>query len=398
MNNTNHTTGLRNRWLRVLCVVAIGGIFFAYGLGVGHYRWPPFGLIYEAKTTVTQSLRASSPITEYLGEQELLQYAFTDPLSETDLYYPPITSLEGIRDANQRIFMLRNDFETAYRDLVVLGAQQVVRPVGVQPVVKVNFRHQGRDYEAFAYGHLPASCDSRTTASLIIPGSGLNQSLVIVTNDTANYHHGILEALDERGGETFILIKPNEDFLAWHDGKGKKLSGDFIWNWHLNRDGSYSVSYIVKSLAFTKWMQGCYSQSIVAGLSQGGAAAFMNAIQSRPDIAVVSSGTSVLNSLAEWSGAGTQLHAVPGFGKLSSKDYLFEQLGSSKTQWFFSWGRAETGTYKIEAEERITAKVIEELPNVTVVIHDGGHIFPLVDIRELLETLEGTAFEDGSGL
>ena len=77
-----------------------------------------------------------------------------------------------------------------------------------------------------------------------------------------------------RGGGVYTFIKPNEDFLAWHDGNGKKLSGDFIWNWHLNREGSYSVSYLVQSLAFTKWMKGCFKKTLIAGLSQGGAAAY----------------------------------------------------------------------------------------------------------------------------
>jgi hypothetical protein len=41
----------------------------------------------------------------------------------------------------------------------------------------------------------------------------------------ANYHQIILDALS---AGAFLLIKPNEDFVAWHDGKGKKLSSDFI--------------------------------------------------------------------------------------------------------------------------------------------------------------------------
>ena len=164
--------------------------------------------------------------------------------------------------------------------------------------MKVRFSYQSREYESFAYGTLPEACTETVTASLIIPGSGLNQSLGIATGDTANYHNGILNALND-GGAIYTFIKPNEDFLAWHDGKGNKINGSFIWNWHLNREGSYSVSYLVKSIAFTKWMKGCFGKTIVAGLSQGGLAALVNAIQSHPTMVVVASGHTLLNNMAE---------------------------------------------------------------------------------------------------
>ena len=185
-----------------------------------------------------------------------------------------------------------------------------------------------------------------------------------------------------RGG-ILTLIKPNEDFLAWHDGNGKKLSGDFIWNWHLNREGSYSVSYLVQSLAFTKWMQGCFDRTLVAGLSQGGAAAMLNALQSEPDLAIVASGSSVINDLAEWSGH-SQLIGVPGYRALSRPEYLVDRLKQSPAQWFFSWGKQEIGTYRIEAEEQRTAEVIRMLPNVTTAVHDEGHVFPVQEIRSFL--------------
>ena len=65
-----------------------------------------------------------------------------------------------------------------------------------------------------------------------------------------------MDALRQAGVlQIYTLIKPNEDILAWHDGQGHKVHGNYIWNWHLNRAGSYSVSYLVQSLAFAKWMK-----------------------------------------------------------------------------------------------------------------------------------------------
>lgn len=167
------------------------------GVGVGFYHWFPFRQLHWAKNTLTQL--QPEPVVEFRGEAELLAYAFTDPVEETDLYYPPITDLAGIRRANDRIFMLRQGFETAYEDLQVLAAEQLNRPQGPLPVVRVRFQYQDRMHEAFAYGRLPAFCEYNNSASLIIPGSGLNQSLGIATGDKANYHHGIFGALNAGG-------------------------------------------------------------------------------------------------------------------------------------------------------------------------------------------------------
>lgn len=308
---------------------------------------------------------------------------FTDPIDEEDLYFSPITSIENIQEANQRIFKQRDGFETAYRELKINNVSQVYRPDGKHPVVKVCYSYQSRNHEAFAYGALPKG--KLGLASLVIPGSGVNQSLSIANKESANYHYGIMSALNLRGNVVYTLIKPNEDFLAWHDGRGKKLNGDVIYNWHLNRNGSYSASYLVDSLALVKWMKSCFHQTIVAGLSQGGAAALINARYSEPTAAIVASGHSILNDKTEWSGH-SQIIGVPGYAELARKENLVRVLGSSPTQWMFSWGRGEIGTYRIEANEGVTANAIIHLSNVTIVTHEEGHVFPVTEIQAFLKS------------
>ena len=196
--DTTISTAKGRRWWKPMAGVSLAATLFAYGVGVGHYQWPPFWQIQGVRNTLTQLL--PEPVVEYRGEAELLVYAFTDPVEEADLYYPSITELAGIRRANDRIFTLRQGFETAYQVLHVLAAEQLSRPQGAVPVVRVRFEYQDREHEAFAYGRLPGVCDGNNSSSLIIPGSGLNQSLGIATGDKANYHHGILDALNAGGG------------------------------------------------------------------------------------------------------------------------------------------------------------------------------------------------------
>ncbi len=368
------------RLLAASSVLLIGA--FLLGVGVVFYKWPPLHAIQTLKRSLQTWLPASRQ-PEYRGERELLDLAFMDPVNEIGLYYPPIKSLEGIREANQRIFMHQDGFETAYADLTVIDATQLTREAGSQPVVRVRFHHQGNEHEAFAYGRIPEICPARNWATLIVPGSGVNQSLPIASGDPENYHYGILPALIPINGRVFTLIKPNEDLLALHDGHGKKLHGNFIWNWHLNRDGSYSVSYLVQSLAFMKWMRGCFSSTLVAGLSQGGAAAMLNALQSRPDRAIVASGCSVLIGDADWS-EHNQLIGVAQFSRLNEGPGLIEALRDSPTEWLFSWGRGETATYRIEANDGPTKRLLESNKLATVVIHNGGHAFPREEIAQWL--------------
>lgn len=109
----------------------------------------------------------------------------------------------------------------------------------------------------------------------------------------------------------------------------------------------------------------------------------LNSLQSKPNQAIVASGHSIINAKAEWSG-DSQLIGVPGYAEISRQEVLIDRLRQSPTQWFFSWGKQETGSYRIEAEEQRTAEVIRMLPNVTTAVHDKGHIFPVQEIRSFL--------------
>ena len=100
--------------------------------------------------------------------------------------------------------------------------------------------------------------------------------------------------------------------------------------------------------------------------------------------------------MAEWSGPG-QLIGVPGYAKLSEAEFLLNQISSTQTAWFFSWGKKEVGTYRIEAEEGITANIIGGLPNVKIVIHNAGHIFPVEEIRRFIDEHIPQTFEPEGG-
>lgn len=317
----------------------------------------------------------SAPIDDAL----LLRFAFPDSVAGGWLLEKPIESVSDIRIFNNSIFMLAENFEHCYNCIVVQGAVQLSDATASKQAVRVTFTYQGRKHYSLAYGQLPESCSGQGDSALIIPGSGFNQSTAINAKEPANYHDGILNALAEVP-HVYTFVKPNEDALAWHNGSGAKLTGDMIWNYHINRGGSYSVSYLAQSLAFVKWMKGCFGKTVVAGVSQGGGATMLNALQSKPTLAIVSSGHSLLFDQVEWAGSN-QLVNVPGYSRLAKASHLVDSLGNSPTKWLFTWGRGDTDFYKIESDSRFTANHIEPLHNVDVTIHDGGHVFPVEEIR-----------------
>jgi len=101
----------------------------------------------------------------------------------------------------------------------------------------------------------------------------------------------------------------------------------------------------------------------------------LNALQSKPNLAIVAAGHSIISGDVEWSGHN-QLILVPSYpADLSRSENLVSRLRQSQTQWFFSWGLKEVGIFKIEAEEQRAAKVISGLSNVPNSIFDGGHVF-----------------------
>jgi len=316
--------------------------------------------------------------TIQINDVDILRLGFVDPVATDWLLHDPINNVVGVRSSNNAVFMLAEGFENSFDCITVQAATELTDRTNTRHAVRVAYRYRGTDFTALAYGRLPTNCGIGS-AALVIPGSGLNQATSIVDRDAGNVHRGILDALGSVT-QTYALVKPNEDSLAWHNGKGMKLTGDMIWNYHVNRGGSYSVSYLMQSLAFVKWMKTCFDKTVVAGVSQGGAATLLNALQSKPTAAVVSSGHSLLFDQVEYAGHN-QLLNVPGYASLAKSANLVAALAASPSSWLFSWGRLDSDIYKVEAETGFTASYIRPLANVDVSIHDGGHEFPVADVR-----------------
>lgn len=368
-----------SRAIRLLAILFILLTGFFWGAATVAYKITPFNNligIYEKFQKKEQKT----------GDEELLQYAFNDPALSSRSYFPNVRSLKDLQGLNQDIFISQEWFSSAFKEIRIGDTEELVDSEG-HKIIKVSFQLNRRRFEAFAYGSKPENCGSKQVSVFVIPGSGFNQGFAIASRNDKNYHAGIFPLLDNGAVDPYVLIKPNEDFLSWTNGSGKKVTGDFIFNWHINRGGSYSVSYLTQALAVQKYLESCFKQTVIAGLSQGGFAALLVGLQSAPTTTIVASGYSVVTRVVEWSGP-QQIIGVPNQAELYKPEVIKQALEESPTNWLFTWGLSEVGTHRIEARDLITFKILNPLTNVESIVHNGGHEFPMAEIYRFLQKYE----------
>lgn len=312
---------------------------------------------------------ANSSSTKHVEESNrydsLMSYAFTDPLVAHPVL-PKADNLEAIHANLDRLFVPYEQFYGSF-DRLALGNGKLDADL-----YSLDYELGGKAFTASAYFAGAKSPREDSCGALIIPGTGKNQSSEIFNRTSGNYHGGIFKLANNRC-DTYVLIKPNEDILAIHNGQ-KKLNYDFIKVYLLNVGGSYSAGYLIDSLALAKQISEAYDQFYLLGLSQGGQAALYNALQSKPDKAVISSGFSVLHEKLLWANAKQIM--LPDIMTYYNNRKIQDDISTMATKYLFTYGRREDGPYGIEADEQLTCKYFSALENVSCEVHDGGHEFP----------------------
>lgn len=369
-----YRSNIKRKIVRVLILAISGLTLFSYGIAVGNYKIFPYALIKSIKTYVVSSELEDKT---YLGEKELLRRAFVDKMIKNQIY-PPTKTVTEINTKIKEMFVPARLFTNAYPNIEIIDHLFIANEI-----LKVNYRLNNKTLSAYAYykRHKDRTPEIMN-AALIIPGSGINQSSEIYSRNKDNYHGDIL-SVTEKFCDTFVFVKPNEDFLAIHNGT-HKLSYNFIINWLLNNGGSYSAHYLINSLAITQFLKSKYKKVIVLGLSQGGAAALINSLQSKPSGAIIASGFSVLTR--QVSGSGFNQIVIPGIYRELGNDDIYDMISKSKTEFLFTYGKKEKGTYKIEAYENFTGDYFNKLDNVKCYIHSNGHTFPLKIVDEFISS------------
>ncbi len=367
MNIKHLSNTIYHHQFSIFSIIAALLLSFIYGIAVMQYHIPPYTLLKKIKQSV---------MAHMIEDKNLIDLAFTDPLIEEEKIFEPIDSLDDIKKMNELMFLPVEHFFDAYKHITITDYTFINDDNN--NILTLTYSLGNKTYTAYAYA--PAAVTTEKPAALIIPGSGINQSFEIHEGKNTNYQSNIIDILGEEY-QKFILIKPNGSPLAIHNEK-YKLNKDFIINWQINTGGSYSAHYIANSLAITKFLQNRYSYTMIVGLSQGGAAALINSLQSEPDATIVASGFSIMDYDILWSGHDQII--IPGLYQKLNADYIHKRISKMKTKFLFTYGKEEVGTYKEESIEQKTCTFFKELSHVTCGIHDGGHEYPAQMIQKFL--------------
>ncbi len=332
---------------------------FIWGLATIQYKIVPYKqILYLLDVFKSEDDSNQSP--------SVLDQHFVAKLSTRDsLKYPPIKKLEELYS---RIDNYRLDIDA----LADSFDRIEVRGFNVsQHVLAVTYQLDEKIDTAFAYLNPSSIKKNKEVGILIIPGSGTNQSSAIYYDIGNNYQKSI-DNLVKEYGDAIILVKPNEDFLAIHNGKNKISEVSYV-NYLLNVGSSYSYYYLVQSMAIMKYIKSNYDQSVVCGLSQGGVAALLNALQSSPDKAVIASGFSTLKDFPYRSGLDQIV--IPDHKSIYNSRDIKEMIRNSSTQFLFTWGLEEKTIHGSDAKQMISAKLFAGLSNVVTFSHPGGHSY-----------------------
>ncbi len=303
-----------------------------------------------------------------------MEVAFTDSLiQENEQILPAVSSIDDMEKILQGSLNDNEEFYHFYREIKIIESK-----ARNENILEIVYSIRGKRRSAYAY--LKGSAN-HALGFLVIPGSGQNQGYAMINDSRDNYQKNIIKILQPYAS-LYVLIKLNQGNYAIHDGK-QKLNKNFIVNYFLNRGGSYSARYIEDALALTKYIQQRHDYCGIAGLSQGGEAALISALFSKPDYAIISSGYTVLTDKIEYASHNQII--IPGIQRMINSNAIRDSIAAAKTKWLFTWGKRESDLYGIEAVDSLTVKKIGPLPNVTYGIHYQGHIYPDTLIKEFMD-------------
>lgn len=339
---------------------------FIFGAITVYKRLPPY-------------VFASVYIKPYLTMYEADSYfnnIFVDPIiKKEDLLYSPIKNKKKL-DEKINVFKGFSTTENLYQDISIIKGSMKSN------YVEVIYSYKNKKDTLYAYLKKSLLKNSKK-AMHIIPGSGLNQSSeILYKNSILDNYQSTIDDLVYEYGDCYIFIKPNEDILALHNGS-KKISEIQFVNYLLNNSSSYSGYYITQTVALSKYLKEKYEELNLFGLSQGGQAALINAIESKPEKAIISSGYSVLMDSSYPSNLRQII--IPGFHIKYSSDSIYNFIKKSRTSFLFTYGKKEVDIYRREAHLDITKKKFKNLDNVQVVKHPEGHVYPLKEIKSFIE-------------
>lgn len=306
-------------------------------------------------------------------ESAFYESLFTDELINEGLRYPACGGIQEIQSRIENMKVHLDHLDSIDRRISIISADIN------SGLLELCYSYQNRVDTAFAYYKPCTSNNSPSLGILVIPGSGLNESIKIA-NNLGTYQQEIDDCL-QNYSDVFILIKPNEGILAIHNGKSK-LGGQAYFNRMVNAGTSYSGYYILQGLAISKYLKKQYCKSGVSGLSQGGLASLYVGSLSGVDFGIVASGYTIHMQHAYPSGHDQIL--APGFNWHYKPTIIRERIMNTSGKFLFSFGLRDNLLYRLEYATKSTQRLLD-LPNTSFNYHQGHHQYDTASISSFLK-------------
>jgi hypothetical protein len=358
---------------RLIYLCLLPAFFFAGANFIYSKHWPYHFLRQLGVGGIAQKINFDS-----VG---LFKELFSDDLKARDRFSPDIVNRAALVEAVNAMATPRVDIRgigSALRLIDSMSLRQLTQDKLTLSMVKYSL--DGYIKEAYAYKLAASEKQTATCATLIIPGSGRDQALAIAHRDNRNYHYGVLDPYSDC--DIYVLIKPNEDYLSIAH-NGRKLTENAYINHLIGIGSSYSSRYVTDAVAIALELKKHYPQTIVTGLSQGGAAAVIVGIEARPDFAVIASGLFEISMDLGYGGFNSSL-VFPGLHREIFKDWIPSKLRSTDVNFLIIGGELDSGLAGQDVREGWTCGKLAGMTQVNCLSHPGGHIYPSEAVKRFL--------------
>jgi hypothetical protein len=192
-----------------------------------------------------------------------------------------------------------------------------------------------------------------TTAFLIIPGTGIHGGFHIAEGNPTDYQNMPLPIKDVclPYGDVYTYVKPNEDFRNIWKNSGspyyKKLDYNYYTPYTDLHGNHWAANMTIESIAIVRYLKMKYQKVIVLGLSNGGIAALIAAVEGWADGVNCASGLSV----TDYDGFPLTNFENPYYANQFHKyslDSLKTHMPNSYTYYLFSYGSGDGSTVGYE--------------------------------------------------
>lgn len=230
------------------------------------------------------------------------------------------------------------------------------------------------------YGFYKKSWGDTNVAFLVIPGSGVHESIKIASGDTDDYHNmnGKVREKCLKYGDFYVYSKQNENFNSiWGrvDTVYKRLDYDYLTPYTDFNGNHWAANMYIDIVAAVKQLKKKYKKVIVMGLSNGGFPALIGGLQGGADGINCAAGISSFS----YNGFVVPNNDNPYFSNLLNV-YTFDSikglLNKKKSEVLFSYGAGDDGGNWFEHYNHALEDTFANQCNARFYYDFEGHTFP----------------------